>query len=474
MDSPSQIVGHVRKEYLTTGRVIHKTRHEFTSECVVAHFGRVQKNQTMKKFLTSAGLIAVGISNIQAASPVDLSPIEASKPWSVSAALRGFYDDNYTTSPSDSKRSSIGYQLTPSASLNLPMDQTFIGLSYEYSLLYFEDRRSNKYDQNHKFDARLDHAFTERYKIAVNDSFVIAQEPEVSLGAVTSPLRTEGDYLRNLGTIKFTAQATELVAVELGYSNTFIDYEQDENSKNENGDTLKDAGLPSRTGLLDRIEHAASIDLRWRALPDTDAIVGYQFGIVDFTGDEVIGSIDGEDIYSDDRNSRSHRVYVGADHRFNAQLSGSVRVGGQYTDYYNQNQDSVSPYADANLTYQYGRGNYIQGGVSHTRARTDVFSVKNLDDITVDQEVTAAYVSVNHKITPKLTGSLLVQGQHATFDGGNEDGNVEYYFLPGINFSYRFSPYLLAEAGYNFDRLDSDSGRSYSRNRVYLGVRATY
>ncbi len=434
-------------------------------------FACLQKNEIMKKFLTSAGLIAIGASGIHAASPVELSPIEASKPWSVSAALRGFYDDNYTTSSSDLKRSSLGYQLTPSASLNLPLDQTFIGVSYEYSFLYFEDRRNNKYDQNHKFDGRLDHKFSERYKVEVNDSFVVAQEPEVLSpggGAISSPLRTQGDNMRNLGTIKFSAQATELLAVELGYANTFFNYEQDKNSNDV------EPGQASRSGLLDRIEHAISLDLRWRALPDTDGILGYQFGVVDFTGNEALNPGAPDEIFSEERNSHSHRVYVGADHRFNAQLAGSARIGGQYTDYYNQNNTDVSPYIDANLTYEYGVGNFIKAGLSHTLARTDVFSVQTLNDITVDQQVTAVYASVSHKITSKLIGSLLVQGQRGEFQGGTEDGNVEYYFLPGINFAYNFNPHLSAEAGYNFDRLDSESGRSYSRNRVYLGVRATY
>ena len=133
----------------------------------------------MKKLLTSAGLVALGISSIQAAYAPALSQMETAKPWSLSAALRGFYDDNYTTSVNGVKRDSFGFEVSPSASLNLPLDQTFIGLSYEYSLRYYEDRRDNKYDQSHKFDGRLDHAFSERYKLELSDSFVIAQEPEV-------------------------------------------------------------------------------------------------------------------------------------------------------------------------------------------------------------------------------------------------------------------------------------------------------
>ncbi|MEO5803462.1 MAG: outer membrane beta-barrel protein [Verrucomicrobiota bacterium] len=419
----------------------------------------------MKKFLTSAGLVALGVSGLQAAYAPDLTEMEASKPWSVSAALRGFYDDNYTTSPSSVSEESFGYEFTPSVSLNLPRDQTFLGASYEYSLKYYEARKNGKYDQSHKFDGRLDHAFSERYKIEVDDSFVIAQEPEILAPSGTAPgtaLRTEGDNIRNLGSIRFTAQATELLALELAYANTFYDYQQDESDV--------PPGVDSRSGLLDRMEHLASLDLRWQVVPDTDVILGYAYGMVDFNGDEQITNPDvkvGGRVPSDERNSRSHRVYVGADHRFNAQLSASVRIGGEHTDFYNAGESTVSPYADANVTYQYNRANSIQVGLTHRRNQTDVASL--------DQETTVVYGSITHKITPNLIGSLLVQGQYSTFEKGANDGDNEIFLISGLNLTYHFNPHFLAEAGYNFDRLDSDvGGRSYSRNRVYVGVRATY
>lgn len=439
----------------------------------------------MKKFLTSTSLVALSVSGLHAAYAPDLTPMETSKPWSVSAALRGFYDDNYTTSPSKrtvpvglfgateevEPEDSFGYEFKPSVSLNLPLDQTFFGVSYEYTLKYYENRKGDKYDQSHEFDLRLDHRFSERYKIEVNNSLVIAQEPEVlSPGNISSPLRTEGDNIRNLGTIDFTAQLTELLDLELGYANTFYDYEQDE------GDVA--VGTASRSGLLDRMEHEARVDLRWQMLPETSGILGYTFGIVDFTADETIGTnfITGEAISSDIRNNRSHRVYVGADHRFNSQLSGSARVGGQYTDYYNDNESAISPYVDANLAYQYSRGNHLQVGVNHTRNQTDVAAFDaNSEDITRDQESTRLYASVEHKITPNLVGSALFQAQYSTFEGGRDDGESELLFLSGVNLAYHFNQHWLAEAGYNFDRLDSNlEGRSYSRNRAYIGVRATY
>jgi hypothetical protein len=44
-----------------------------------------------------------------------------------------------------------------------------------------------------------------------------------------------------------------------------------------------------------------------------------------------------------------------------------------------------------------------------------------------------------------------------------------------LNLSYEINRYLKAEAGYAFDRLDSDiAWRSYGRNRVYFGLSANY
>ncbi|MEO7300600.1 MAG: outer membrane beta-barrel protein [Verrucomicrobiota bacterium] len=423
----------------------------------------------MNKLFTSAGMIALGVSTVNAATGPSLTAIERSKPWTVSAALRGFYDDNYTTSPNRFKRSSFGFEVSPSASLNLALDPTFIGASYEYSLRYYEDRKRNNFDQTHKFDLRLDHAFSERYKIEFNDSFVIAQEPEVIAptgGPTSTPLRTEGDNIRNWASVNFIAELTEILGLEVGYANTFYDYQE------ENGTVAS----PSRSALLDRDEHLATLNLRWRLLPETVGILGYKFGVVNYSSDEAIGiAPDGTVVHSDIRDSRSHYLYVGADHQFNSQLSGSIRVGAQYFDFYNQDQSSVSPYADASLTYQYARASYVQAGVSHTRARTDVATVSGANDVTSDQEVTAVYASINHKITPNLLGSLLLQGQRGTFTGGFADGDTEYFFIGGLNFSYTINPHLLAEAGYNFDYLDSDqAGRNYTRNRVYVGIRATY
>jgi hypothetical protein len=157
-------------------------------------------------------------------------------------------------------------------------------------------------------------------------------------------------------------------------------------------------------------------------------------------------------------------------------LVGAVRVGAQFIDWTNaqagQRNDGVNPYADANLTYSYSDGSTVQLGVRHGRNATDLQGV-------LDQQFTMVYGSINHQITARLRGSFIGQFQNAEFVGVSEnqgnDGDAENYLSLGVTLSFKINAYLAAEAAYYFDRLSSDVVfREYDRNRVFVGVRATY
>src|SRR5205085_7647430 len=146
----------------------------------------------------------------------------------------------------------------------------------------------------------LNHAFSERYSVALQDSFVIGQEPDLLRAGNTfnTYQRVPGDNIRNYGSIKINAQLTRLFGLEVGYANTLFHYDD------EGGDEF----APSRAGLLDRLEHYGHVDARWQIQPETTGVVGYQFGLVDYTGNEAIG-LDpdtGDTYFSKVRNVRSH------------------------------------------------------------------------------------------------------------------------------------------------------------------------
>ena len=132
----------------------------------------------MNRIIASAGIMAVGAAGVHAANYGDLTPEQKSKPWSVSASLRAFYDDNYATANSHIPevdpitqlptgrtipvRSSFGFEFKPGASVYyLPTEQTYLGAAFVYSLKWFEARPNNNFDHSVELTLKADHRFSE-------------------------------------------------------------------------------------------------------------------------------------------------------------------------------------------------------------------------------------------------------------------------------------------------------------------------
>jgi hypothetical protein len=360
------------------------------------------------------------------------------------------------------KRDSFGFEITPSVSLNMPMETSFVGLSYLYSARYFEDRDNDKWDQSHDARFTFDHRFTERYWINLRDQFVYSVEPTLlSQGStITGPttLRANAEGLHNHALLTFDAELTRQWALRLAYANDYYNY--------------NDSGPGSYSALLDRDEHSIRIDPRYVLAPDTTLFAGYEFGFRDYLSDELIGG----GLTGNDRDTASHTVYVGAEHQFNSQLAIEGRAGAKYRKYTELDQNETRPYVDVVCTYNYLPGSYVKVGVKYDNNATDVaLAGTNPNDVTLDQDTTTGYLSVNHRITALLSAGLLVQYQHSVYNGGPTDGDSDDYLTLALNVAYKITKNWSVEAVYYLDNLSSDiDGRDFNRNRVFAGARFTY
>jgi hypothetical protein len=455
----------------------------------------------MNKIIASVGLAALGAASAQAQYSPGLTPLETSKPWSVSASLRGFYDDNYLTLPkSYPSLSGTGYshplgswgtEITPSAAVNHSVENTLVTASYVYDLRWYENKSAT--DSSHQFNSHLEHEFSERYNLKVNESFVVAQEPTViDPSIISTPLRVQGNNVRNTGSIDFTDTLTKLFDLHAGYVNTVYAYQQTARSVIGYGlNGTPGTGFagpytpePSRSALLDRMEQLATLDLRWKATPETTGVLGFQYGHTDYTAPEYIifpappynGPLSPNGYNSNIRNSDSYFVFVGGDESFTPDLNGSLRVGGEYLDYYNFHTSRLSPYVDASLTDQYAQSCSAQLGVKHVHNSTDVVGTAGTTPV-LDEESTAIYLSDSHKLTDRFVFSVMGQAQLSTFTSGGPtyDGKEDQFFILQVDFAYHFNPWLVANAGYDYSRLKSDlPDREYTRDVMYVGFRATY
>jgi len=266
----------------------------------------------MKNILTTAGLAAVAVAGFQATSTAQTVTVDNSKWWQVYASLRGFYDDNYTIAPDEFARESFGFEIRPGFSVGHQSEQTTLKLDGFYTGRWFEDRDDEPWDHGFMADANGEHRLSENHILRLNDNFSYSSEPTLlDRGGPITLLRADGTNMRNLGDLRYIGQMTPLFGLEIGYQNTWYDFESE--------------GVGSYSSILDRLEHLFRAETRWTLTPTLAGILGYWYEMVDFTDDEFIGV--GSPFKSDVRNSNSHYIVTGVDYTVSPHCFVSVRGG---------------------------------------------------------------------------------------------------------------------------------------------------
>jgi hypothetical protein len=430
----------------------------------------------MKKFVVSMGLAAAGSAAFQMTCAAQLLSSDAPKWWNVSASLSGFYDNNYSTTPKD--HGSYGLEFSPTASVNVPLTQTQLGLIYTYDLQYYEQRdhlNVNPYDQSHSFSLWLQHSFNERWSGKLTDAFVDSQEPELlangaSVGA--EPYRLNGNNIANTGTAELDTEWSREFSTALTYGNSVYYYNNSTNQFN---------GGSTYAAELNRLQNNISLDAQWHLGPETMVFVGDEFSLVNYTGNGVIGTYQliNKTYKSDSRDSYSDFGYVGVQRNLLPNLVVAAKAGLQYNDAYNNplySQTGITPYADVSLIYTYLVGCNAQIGFTEVRNATDVVSVNQSNgSITQDQLSSSLHASINHHITQKLLVSAVGSFTSSTYDGGGYANEVDDQYSTGLSAIYSFTRNFSGNVTYNYDNLQSNlPGRGYQRNRVAIGLTVSY
>jgi hypothetical protein len=417
----------------------------------------------MKNILTTAGMAAAAVVGFHTTCAAQTVTVDDSKWWQVGAALRGFYDDNYTTSASN-EQESFGIEIRPEFTVGHQGEQHLIQLKTIYSARWFEDREDEEWDHGVSVDLAGEYRVTENHVLRLNNLFSYTDEGPLldEGGLVSTPLRSEESNIRNLANARYIGQYTPLFGLEVGYQNTYYSYDQE--------------GIGSYSALLDRTEHLIRAETRWTITPTLAGILGYWYEDVGFNGDDDV-SLFFPGVEGDIRDSHSHFIVGGVDYTVSPHCFVSVRGGAQNVIYDNLpgEPDEWNPFADVNTTFEYLEGSYFRLGAKYGRTRTDMLSIVAVDSVTLDQEAFTVYGMVDHKLMENLTARASGQLQFGEFEGGGFDGEKEGLYLAGISLVYDLSQYLALEGGYSYDRLDSDdNSRSYTRNRLFLGVRGQF
>ncbi|HUK82893.1 MAG TPA: hypothetical protein VLZ12_09720, partial [Verrucomicrobiae bacterium] len=105
-------------------------------------------------------------------------PGDVNRSWSTSLTLRGIYDSNWNATevnPQSGFRFGSDLQLRA----NIPLERMFLGLRYDYGVLYPRDPNAGGVDQTHNASVSFIYSFSPRLALSLNETFVYSLEPQL-------------------------------------------------------------------------------------------------------------------------------------------------------------------------------------------------------------------------------------------------------------------------------------------------------
>ncbi|MCX7887514.1 MAG: outer membrane beta-barrel protein [Verrucomicrobiae bacterium] len=373
---------------------------------------------------------------------------DPSRRWSVELSASAGYDDNiHSRSDGDpNKKSSATAMLNPKFALNIPLDQTFFGLRYNYQWIYYWDRIGDEdFDQNHVADFIFSHRFTPRLQLDINDNFRRAISPELVeiIGGVPYIRQERGDYFYNNLSTAITYNLTKVWTLTIANGWEYWSYDE------------------AAAADQDRNVFSPGIGLNWLVNPATTLGIHYRAGLVDYDDPGP----------NDMKNSLSHTAYLFLSHLFNPQLSGQLSAGGTVSET-DDGQKSSSPYVAGSVTYRYAPNGYLSVGASYFLYTSEQYGYRTAETV-------ASFLQCNHGITPKLIARCAVRFVYSEY------GDPSFVVPPGlpkptsdswlvdVGLSYSLTRWFIIDANYSFVR-GSGVGNDFDRNRVWGGFRLIY
>jgi len=358
--------------------------------------------------------------------------------FQLKSALRLEYDDNIYETAQKSGSGKISEELEFIYNLNL--EQTHVGLHYRPTFVYWMDRPSDSWDLHHDFDVDIDHNFSPRATLALKDSFLFAQEPELMDRGII--VQQQQNYTYNLANADFTYLVQPQTRLGVGGRYTLLRYQDSQVS-----------------ALNDYDIYAGGVTLSHQLTPDTT----------------VLGEARVEDITYNGPNRDAFSEYVGGglEQRFGADLLGNLRAGWQHKDFSaNQLDAQNQPYADGSVTaLSPSHRTRLTAGAGYSMFEADVYPYAS-------QQRLLAYLSASYDLTARLSFFLTGSYQHSNYKGDQsidksitvKDGSENAY-QGAARAAYKITRNNWIEVEYQYLDLTSDLRPEFDRNRVSVGWR---
>ncbi len=325
--------------------------------------------------------------------------------------------------------------------LNMDMEQTFFGLRYRPTFLYWTDRDPDDTDFHHEADLVFAHNFSPRLSLNLKDTLRIADIPElIDRGSV---VREKDDYTYNLLDGVLGYRLSDQTRVEVGARYTVLRYDESKISKTDDYDI-----------------YAGGLTLRHQLNPDTA-----------LSGDLRYEQTDYKDL--DSRSSDSVFAGAGLEQIFSPNLVGNFRGGVQKKSFDDKHiGDETSPFGDLSLTYLPSPKTRITGGMGYSLFEADVYPFANQDRL-------LGYVTLSHDLTARIQLFLAGSYQNSKYHAKQALDDSSFTKIDGsedvlqgsARLSYMLNRKNYLEASVQYMDFSSDLRSDFDRTRIELGWR---
>ncbi|HMP76905.1 MAG TPA: outer membrane beta-barrel protein [Kiritimatiellia bacterium] len=327
--------------------------------------------------------------------------------------------------------------------LNMDMEQTFFGLRYRPTFIWWSDREPDDTDLHHEADVVFAHNFSPRVSLNLKNTLRIAELPELIDRGVVA--REKDDYTYNLLDGVLGYRLSEPTRIEFGGRYTVLRYDNDEVAATDDYDIYA-VGVTLRHQL--QRETALSADLRLEQTEYTDL---------------------------DDRSSESVFFGAGLEQIFTPNLVGTVRAGMQNKTFEDDAiGDETLPFGDISLTYLPSPKTRITGGLGYSMFEADVYPFASQDRL-------LSFLSLSHDLTARV--QLFLAGSYQRSKYNRDQKLVDPEFAGALaegdedvlqgsaRVSYMLNRRNYLEASIQYLDFSSDLRNDFDRTRLELGWR---
>jgi len=383
-----------------------------------------------------------------------------------SIKVRWEYDDNiYTTTKAEKAQLGISEESTwkiyiePKIDIHLLSATSYLGLSYQFSYIWYDDRADDDDEMAHDVSVDFRHHFSPTVEVILRDLFRSSEEPEIAedvvtaLGIRTIPYQRSGDYDHNRATVGLNVQTGRRLLWNVSYTNLWVDFDEPETVIGPTGALRRGASY-----FFDRMAHSGAVKAQYLATPQSKVNVGARLTDTDYDADALL------------KDSQSWIGFVGVDQNLTKRCVGSVVVGWENRDYDDINIDSDSPFVDVSLASGLGKKGNGRIGYRFALDETEQASY-------AVQEAHTIYGGLNAWLATWTSLHINTSYEMGSFDSadvvaaraiGDRDQDV---WLLGIVLRQHVHRDIYLEAGYRRTEVESDfAGSNYERNRYFLGV----